>query len=274
MSDRIYAHHAHVFPASINPNGTIDRLLRLMDDCGIEGAVCFAPYAAQIAPAALHHNEWLAGELRNRPRLRGFGTIDFAAPDLPSQVRRAKDLGLVGLKLHPNAQEFDLLGPKPFEVYAAAQDEGLFCTFHSGVHAQRLLDHAVLKFDEVAHHFPRLRFSMEHMGGYHFFTDALAVLFNRYPPPWVKNTRCNVFAGLASIFTTHQNRMWHLTPEQILEIVLQTSATQCLFGLDFPYNLERETRIGLDTINAMPITSEQRALILGGNLRRELGWID
>ena len=88
----------------------------------------------------------------------------------------------------------------------------------------------------------------------------------------MKDSTCNVFAGLASIFTTHQNRMWHLTPEQIMEIILQTSATQCLFGLDFPYNLERETKQALKTLSTLPISEEQRALILGGNLRRELQW--
>ena len=42
MSYRITVNHAHVFPPSINPDGTIDRLYKLMDACGIEEAVCFA----------------------------------------------------------------------------------------------------------------------------------------------------------------------------------------------------------------------------------------
>jgi len=48
MSYRVSVNHAHVFPASINPNGTIDRLRRLMDDCGIEECICFAPFPYQI----------------------------------------------------------------------------------------------------------------------------------------------------------------------------------------------------------------------------------
>jgi predicted TIM-barrel fold metal-dependent hydrolase len=273
MSFPIFAHHAHVFPPSINPAGTVERLLQLMDACGIEGAVCFAPFSYQCKPHQLHHNQWLANELKIRPRLRGFGTIDFLCPTpLRDQVREVRDLGLLGLKLHPNSQEFDILSPRAFEVYAAAQDLDLLCTFHTGVHAQRLEDYRVTKFDEVAHQFPNLRFTMEHMGGYHFFKDALAVLFNRYPPPWVKNTTCKLFAGLASVFTTHQNRFWHLTPEQIMEIILQTSATQCIFGLDFPYNLENETRLGIETIRALPISEAEQRMILGGNLQRELRW--
>jgi uncharacterized protein len=272
MSSPIYANHAHLSPASINPNGTVDRLLQLLDACGIEGAVCFAPFAHQVRNAGLRPNDWLAESIAGRPRLRGFGTLDFAAPDMAAQVRRIAELGLAGLKMHPNAQEYDLLCPRAMEAYAQAEELGLFVSFHTGVHAYRLAHTAMWKFDEVAQYFPRLRFSLEHMGGYHFFNEALAVLFNHYPPPWVQGQKCHVFAGLASIFTEHQNRMWHLRPDQITEIVLQTSAEQCIFGLDFPYNLERETNIGLETISSLPLSQEQKDLILGGNLRRELGW--
>ncbi|MGA2498919.1 MAG: amidohydrolase family protein [Tepidisphaeraceae bacterium] len=272
MTGTVYANHAHVFPPGLNPDGSVARLLKLMDACGIQGAVCFAPFAHQAKEAGIRPNHWLADAIRGEPRLRGFGTVDFAAASMRDQVKETRDLGLVGLKLHPNSQEFDVLCPRAMEAYAAAEEMGLFVTFHTGVHAYRLSHTALWKFDEVAHHFPNLRFSMEHMGGYHYFGEALAVLFNRFPPPWAKDKKCNVFAGLASVFTQHQNRMWYLRPEQILEIILQTSAEQCIFGLDFPYNLERETNMGLETIRTLPIPEEQKGLILGANLRRELHW--
>ena len=272
MSGTVYANHAHVFPPGLNPDGSVARLLKMMDACGIEGAVCFAPFSHQANGAGIRPNQWLADEIRNQPRLRGFGTVDFTAAAMRDQVRAIRDLGLLGIKMHPNVQEFDILCPQAMEAYAAAGELGLFISFHTGVHAYRLAHTALSKFDEVAHHFPGLRFSMEHMGGYHYFGEALAVLFNCFPPPWVKDRKCNVFAGLASVFTQHQNRMWYLRPEQILEIILQTSAEQCIFGLDFPYNQERETKMGMETIRALPIGDEQKGLILGGNLRRELGW--
>ena len=267
----VFANHAHVFPESVNPEGTIDRLLQLLDACEIESAVCFAPFASQLGSQPdLEPNPWLAKELASRPRLHGFGTIDFQREDLEDQVREIVDLGFRGIKLHPNAQEFDVLSPMPFEVYEAAQQHDLFISFHTGVHYYRLLEYRVTHFDEVAHHFPNLRFSMEHMGGYHFFNEALAVLVNRYPPPWVKDKKCNLFAGLASVFTEHQNRFWHLRPEQMMEVILQTSIEQVIFGLDFPYNLEKETKIGLETIRALPLTESDNEKILGANLRREL----
>jgi predicted TIM-barrel fold metal-dependent hydrolase len=186
-------------------------------------------------------------------------------------VRAAAELGFRGLKLHPNSQEFDILAPLALEAYAAAEELDLLLTFHTGVHYYRIREYAVTKFDEVARQFPNLRFSMEHMGGYHFFNEALAVLLNNFPPPWVTAKKCNIFAGLVSVFTLHKNRFWYLSPQQIMEIILQSSIDQVIFGLDFPYNLERETQIGLDTIRSLNLTDANRDKILGNNLRRELG---
>ena len=65
MSIRVLANHAHVFPASLNPEGTIERLLSMLDACAIEQAVCFAPLPYQCDGKSLADpNAWLAGELR------------------------------------------------------------------------------------------------------------------------------------------------------------------------------------------------------------------
>lgn len=269
----ILANHAHVFPPSVNADGTIDRLLQLMDNCGIDEAVCFAPFAHQVdaAGAGVDPVAWLAGELKSRRRLHGFGTVDIRRADVRDQVKRIRDSGFRGIKLHPNAQEFDILGDVALRVYAAAQDEGLFLTFHSGVHHYRLEHYNVLKFDEVAHRFPTLRFSMEHVGGYSFFAEALAVIVNNIPFPPVPGKRARVYGGLTSVFTKHYNRFWYMPRERLEEALAQGGADLFIFGLDFPYNLEEGTRIALDTLNGLDLSDEDKALILGGNLRRELG---
>ena len=269
MSYRVSVNHAHVFPASINPNATIERLLQLMENCGIDEAICFAPFPYQIKDKGIaNQNEWLADAISNQPRLYGFGTVD-PNEDLREQVERAHLLGLKGLKIHPNAQKFDILAPRILDLYAAAQELGMFITFHSGVHQSRLSETRVLKFDEVAWGFPELKFSMEHVGGYHFFEEALAVIFNHVPPPW-EDGKCNVFAGLASVFTPNHNRFWYLTDERLLELHAQVGVQQLIFGLDFPYNLEAETKMGMETIRRL-FNEQDQALILGGNLRREVG---
>ena len=270
-TSEVLAHHAHVFPEPVNPNGTIDRLLRLLDACGIAGAVCFAPFAYQVAGTDIDPVAWLAAAMKGQRRLHGFGTVDMRRADLRDQVRRIADLGLRGIKLHPNAQEFDLLGPPALEVYAAAQDAGLFLTFHSGVHHYRIKHYNVLGFDEIAYNFPRLRLSLEHVGGYSFFAEALAVIVNNIPFPPRPGERPRVFGGLTSVFTQHYNRFWYMPRERLAEAIAQAGAEQFIFGLDFPYNLEDTTRLALQTLRGLGLDPADLALILGDNLRRELG---
>ncbi len=268
MAD-ILAHHAHVFPGSTNPNGSIDRLLRLMDECGIARAVCFAPFAFQSP--GIDPNAWLAQAIAGNARFRGFGTIDFTANDLPGQVRHIRELGLMGIKLHPNTQKFDILSKDAMQVYAAAQEQKLFVSFHTGVHHFRIKSYNVLGFDEIAHAFPDFRFSLEHVGGYHFFGDALAVLFNNIPFPPKPDHRPRVHGGLVSVFNRAKLPFWYLSPQQICDAIAQVGAEQLIFGLDFPYNLEEDTRMGIEVIRGLPIGEMQKAMILGGNLQRELG---
>jgi len=267
----VLAHHAHVFPASVNPNGTADRLLRLMDECGIDEAVCFAPFAHQLQGTGIDPVAWLADELKGRARLYGFGTVDVRRRDVRDQVRRIADLGFRGIKVHPNAQEFDMLGEAALELYGAAQDENLFLTFHSGVHHYRIRHYNVLNFDEIAWNFPKLRLSLEHVGGYSFFPEALAVIVNNIPFPPRPGERPRVFGGLTSVFTPHYNRFWYMPRERLMEAVAQAGASLLIFGLDFPYNLEDNTKMGLRTLRELGLSESDLALILGGNLRRELG---
>lgn len=270
MAITVFANHAHVFPAAIRPEGTIDRLLRLLDACGIEGAVCFAPFAYQVRGSDIDPNPWLAEQLRTQPRLAGFGTINFERDDLEAQVRHAADLGFRGLKLHPNVQKFAVLEERARRVYGEAERLGLFLTFHSGMHHSRLRDTRLLDFDDIGWDFPRLRFSLEHIGGYHFFTEALAVMVNHERESVDGRRRSNVFGGLTSIFTREYNRPWYLGRERLLELVAQAGADQLIFGLDFPYNKEAETKVALETLHGLELPAGDLQKILGQTMREIL----
>jgi hypothetical protein len=256
MTSKIFANHAHVFPQSVNPEGTIDRLLRLLDACGIEQAVCFAPFPHQLTGTGIRCNTWLADQLKNHLRLYGFGTLDLTRADVKDQVAAIADLGMRGIKMHPNAQKFDILCPAALDAYAAAEQKQLFITFH--------------KFDEVACQFPDLNFSLEHVGGYAFFHEALAVITNHILYPPIPGTKCHVYGGLTSIFKPDFIPQWYLSPERMKVLLAQVGPEQLIFGLDFPYNLEDYIHAALRVIDELQITAEQKQRVLGGNLREVL----
>lgn len=264
MSRPIFVNHAHVFPQSARPQATVERLLQLMDTCEIDQAVCFAPFSDQVELDGIDRNEWLAKEMDRHDRLYGFGTLDFRQTNMKEQVKRIVELGFKGIKLHPAYQKFDILSPQAYEAYAAAEEYRLFLSFHTGIHWHRIKDYDVVLFDEIAYHFPSLKFSMEHVGGYHFFPEALGVIVNN-------SRRGNVYGGLTSVFTTETNRFWHLNRDRLLELIAQAGAKRCIFGLDFPYNMEKETLIGLEAMRNLNLSDEEYHLVMGGNLWRVLG---
>ena len=276
MSDyRIFANHAHLFPKNTKPNGDIDCLKALLDECEIEGAVCFSPFWHQMDMYAhttgQNPCEWVAEALKNEPDLVGFGTVDFDKNNLKDQVKKIKDLGLYGIKIHPAAQEVKIDSPQLFEVYEEAEKQGLFISFHTGLHWHRISDYQMLLFDEVAYNFPKLRFSMEHIGGYSFFREALLIMNN--------NSRSeipHVYAGWTSIAmetdemgNTRQGA-WSLTDDDLCTLVHQAGYKTSIFGLDTPYKGIEQTQQAIERIKNLPITEEAKRGILGENLKRVL----
>ncbi len=274
MSDyKIFANHAHLFAKNTKPNADIDKLKELLDACEIEKAVCFAPFTDQLARYGITENsrKWLANEIKNEPQFIGFGTIDFDEKNLKDQVKETADLGLLGLKIHPAAQELKIDSPELFEVYEEAEKQGLFISFHTGLHWHRIKDYQMLLFDEVAYNFPKLRFSMEHIGGYSFFKEALLVMNNNS-----RDDIQHVFAGWTSIsmekddFGNERQGAWSLTDDELCTLIHQTGPKRSIFGLDFPYKDIEYTKKAIERIKNLPIAEEAKRGILGDNLREIL----
>ena len=263
----IFANHAHVFPQELRPEGTVDKLLRLMDACGIARAVCFAPFPGEQDPVdfgARNWNQWLAGEIAGEDRLFGFGTVDFSVkhPAPALQVAEIAILGLKGIKIHPAVQGISVTGKEACELYAAAEKLGLFVSFHTGLHWSRLRDVQPLRFDELNWDFPNLKFSMEHIGGYAFFREAMGVLANGK----------NGYAGWTSIQPGENGvpGAWTLSNYELCAVVQQLGPERSIFGLDFPYQKESVIRASIERFNALPISDEAKAGLFGENLAKAL----
>ncbi|MBQ5883315.1 MAG: amidohydrolase family protein [Clostridia bacterium] len=269
---KIFANHAHVFPKGSKDNAQLENLKELMAECDIEKAVCFAPFNHQTERVGItiNQNKWLYEEIKNENNLIGFGTINFDIGSIQNQVKEIKTLGFKGIKIHPAAQEVRVDGRELFEVYAEAEKQGLFISFHTGLHWHRIKDYSMLLFDEVAYNFPDLKFSMEHVGGYSFFKEALLVMNN--------NSRKgnNIYAGLTSVametdaLGNTRSGAWSLTDDEICDLIHQTGEENSIIGLDFPYKNVEYTKNAIERIKNLPITENAKKGILGENLMKAL----
>jgi predicted TIM-barrel fold metal-dependent hydrolase len=260
----IFANHAHVFPEDIKPNGTLDKLKELMEDCGIDKCVAFAPFSDRFEESGHNENQndWLAAQLKGQTDIIGFGTINFNSTDLKAEVDRIEQLGFRGIKIHPPYQEIDIDSEEAFKVYQRAEELGLFISFHCGMHWHRLKGVRPILFDEVAWNFPNLRFSLEHIGGYHFFNEALAVICNNMR----SGTQPRVFSGWTSVSDMNGPDAWSLTEEQLETVILQTGDDRSIFGLDFPYKNSEYIKYEINRIKRLNISDNAKENIFGKTL--------
>ena len=66
------------------------------------------------------------------PRLFPFPSVHPAAPDPADEVRQIAAAGFLGVKLHPEYQDFHVDDPALALLYRALEQAGLIVLFHAG----------------------------------------------------------------------------------------------------------------------------------------------
>jgi predicted TIM-barrel fold metal-dependent hydrolase len=170
-------------------------------------------------------------------KLIGFLAVHPDAPDALEEIERATgDLGLRGIKLGPNYQNFDPLGEAAFRVYRRAQEQGLPILFHQGTSPVQFadLDYAHPRhIDRIAMALPGLKMILAHMA-HPWQADCICVV-RKHP---------NVYADISALFYrpwSHYTCMRLATEWGILH--------KLLFGSDFPVATPAETMAGMRSVN-------------------------
>jgi predicted TIM-barrel fold metal-dependent hydrolase len=271
----VFANHAHVFPKDTKPQkeedyftepGDVSSLLRLMDKCGIEKTVAFAPFFSQWEDRSGTPIDWLADEIRqHHDRICGYAALNPERADAIEMITKAKELGFQGIKLHPAYEHWSLKSPAAYAFYQKAEDLQMILDFHTGIHWHRISHYHPLIFDDIACDFPTLSMVFEHVGGFHFFHEMLSVLVNHN-----REENSRLFAGIASVLSSERQKYWYLGAEGIKTILWQLDDSCLIFGLDFPYNSTDDIAQDLKIIRSLDIPDRSKDKILGGNLKRLL----
>ncbi|MFW5867829.1 MAG: amidohydrolase family protein [Armatimonadota bacterium] len=263
----IFANHAHVFPDDIRADGSVDSLLGLLDACEIARAVCFAPYRSHIGDRGYPEpNEWLVEAIADEERLVGFACIRPVDEDAIERLESAVEMGLRGCKIHPAADKFDILDDRAMDFYAAAEEMGVLLDFHTGPHWYRIKHYHPLGFDEIAWKYKRLKMVFEHIGGYPFYHDMLAVLGNNLPV----GRPGHLFGGVSSVLNRDLQRLWYLGIEKVGDAIFRLGEDMPIYGLDFPYNSAEMVQDDLRQLRTLVLSDEGFEKLFGGNLERAM----
>lgn len=145
--------HTHVFPDKIaertvahlheksgstpHSDGTVDGLLKRMEEAGADIAVTLP---VLTSPSQFESVTRFAAELnerfRDRPRkLISFAGIHPACEDIEGKMRYIKSLGFLGIKIHPDYQGTYINDESYVKIFNCAREHDLIVVTHSGVDA-------------------------------------------------------------------------------------------------------------------------------------------
>lgn len=218
----------------------------------IEKAVVFAPFK-EFLPVP-KPNEWLIAEIKSYPNIFGFATISPLEKNISSQLSEFKKKGLVGIKFHPPIFKVGINDSRCQEFYSSAEELALPILIHTGAHGWYLDEYRPLLIDRVARKHPDLRIIIEHMGGYAFFNEALAVVEN--------NPHC--YAGISSVL--QKSSGWYLPLDRLTLLLERIGSKRIIYGFDFPWNSLEAIKRDLLLIKKLKISTEDKKNMLGNNI--------
>lgn len=185
--------HAHVYPPNIaskvttylkthygipiNYQGTLTEYRSLCKNTGVNHAVIFtaATKPEQVEPA----NSWAILN-HQQGNFISFGTMHPDYDNIDSEIKRLRAAGIVGIKLHPDFQQFyldDELALKMYEKLA----KHFIIIFHIGDdEAPGKTNYATPKMmAQVLESVPSLRAIAAHMGGYQMWDQSRKYLVGK-----------------------------------------------------------------------------------------------
>ncbi len=258
--------HTHCFPdklaertlsalsarANSKPHGdgTYGGLVKDMNDAGLSGALILH---IATKPAQMTNVNRFASECQ-KGNVLCFGSVYPTVPEALPELDRIKALGLRGVKLHPDYQDFYVDDPAVQPVYARAAELGLPVAFHTG--RDPLCPdnpHCTPKMlGEVAERFPNLTIIAAHLGGMEMTDDAEKYLVGRE----------NVYLDTA--FAT-----WWLSPARAAEVIRRHGVERVFFATDYPWStVETEEAF----LRQAGLREDELRLILGENAARVFGF--
>lgn len=258
MKEMIIDAHTHAFPDHIASiaieklenssktksclNGTIADLLRSMDRAGIEASIvaCIATAPAQFKSIL----EWC--QSISSPRIIPLPSVHPDSPDIAGEIRKIRDAGFVGIKLHPEYQSFYLDEERAYSIYREASNNGLLILFHCG-HDISYPDSdrsSPARLARVRRDFPELEIVASHLGGWRQWDGVIHHLVGK------------------DIYLDTSYTIGYIDENSLRTILTYHPPNRILFGTDSPWKDQQEE---IRLINSLDVSTAFKACILGQN---------
>ena len=253
--------HCHIYPEKIaakavagtdtfydtvaKGDGTAHSLLQINQEVGIDHALVqsVATTPKQVASINGFIAETVAA---SEGRFTGLGTLHPDSEDQRADVLHLKELGLRGVKLHPDIQQFKIDDYRCLKIYELCEEFGLPILMHTG---DKRYDYSnTNRLIPILGTYTGLTIIGAHMGGWSLWDEASREL-----------------AGTPNLYVDCSSTMAWVPLDKTAEIIRRYGADRVLFGTDYPMwspvvELERFVRLDL--------TDDEKRMILSENVKK------
>lgn len=228
---RVVDAHAHLGPYSrfFIPEPDWQSMVRLMDRCGVEAA-CIASHVALELDSAQGNAQTAAAVEASAGRLLGLLALNPHQDPEAQLDQWLDDRRFIGMKLHPDLNEYPITGPRYDAVWDAARDRGMPVLVHTWTGST--FDDPSM-FREIAEKHPDVAIMLAHAGATPNGYEVAAQLTRTYP---------NLYLEICGTF---------MTSSWLRRLVDVAGADRVIYGSDFPfidlrYSIGRVLHAGLD----------------------------
>ena len=253
--------HTHIFPDKIAANavksigkfydypcygdGTLEGLIR----CGTAAGVSkFVSHSVATTPGQMRHiNDFIMGAHNAYPdRVIPFAAMHPDVPEIEERVEEIIAMGFVGVKLHPDMQQFQIDEPRSLRMLRLLEGR-LPVLIHTG--DWRYDNSGPRHILRVREALPDLTMICAHLGGWSEWEKAAGLLPGN------------------GLYVDTSSSLHALEPSHAADIIHAFGVEYVMFGSDFPmWTPDME----LKKFDRMPLTEAERELILGKNAERLL----
>lgn len=253
--------HCHIYPEKIAAKavagtdnfyggksvglGTVEDLLESGNKVGIDH---FIVQSVATTPHQVESiNNFIAKEVSQRPdKLTGLGTLHPESTDIKGDVEHLLELGLKGVKLHPDIQAFKIDDYRCLKIYEICEEKGLPVLMHTGdnrydySNPNRLLP--------VLDTYTNLTVIGAHFGGWSIWEEA-----------------CQKYGGKPNFYVDCSSSFNYIDKEVAKRIIKGYGADRVLFATDYPmWSYEKE----LEYFLSLGLDESQKKNILNINAKK------
>ena len=258
--------HTHIFPEKIagktieslenlsgikaSTNGTLEGLLASMEQAGVDISVIMPVVTKPVQMESINH---FSKEINDRypSKLISFGGIHPDVSDYKKELDYIKELGLKGIKIHPDYQQVMIDDVRFMNIIEYADELGLVILTHAGIDIglPDTVHCPPQKMRKVLDAIKPKKMVVAHYGGWKMWQEVYDYLAGE-----------DVYLDTAFTFD-------FIEEEMFLKILEKHDPDKILFATDSPWSHAAKN---IEALKKLPIDENIRQNIFSGNAKRLL----